>query len=90
MAALYTSQFAHPSIRQRIKPVVEIMAALPSVVVGFIAGLWLASRVETHVVPVLLMVALLLPPSAPRACSSGIACRTACAGGCKPGHGAGA
>jgi phosphate transport system permease protein len=59
MAALYTSQFAHPSIRQRIKPVVEIMAALPSVVVGFIAGLWLASRVETHVVPVLLMVVLL-------------------------------
>ena len=31
------------------------MAALPSVVVGFIAGLWLASRVEREVVPVLLM-----------------------------------
>ena len=59
MAALYTSQFAHPNIRQRIKPVVEIMAALPSVVVGFIAGLWLASRVETNIVPVLLMFALL-------------------------------
>jgi phosphate transport system permease protein len=59
MAALYTSQFAHPNVRQRIKPVVEIMAALPSVVVGFIAGLWLASRVETHIVPVLLMFALL-------------------------------
>jgi phosphate transport system permease protein len=59
MAALYTSQFAHPSIRQRIKPIVEIMAALPSVVVGFIAGLWLASRVETHIVPILLMVAVL-------------------------------
>src|SRR5512145_1903215 len=50
MAALYTSQFAHPSIRQRIKPAVEVMAALPSVVVGFIAGLWLASRVELHLV----------------------------------------
>jgi phosphate transport system permease protein len=36
------------------------MAALPSVVVGFIAGLWLASRVEREIVPVLLMV-LLLP-----------------------------
>jgi phosphate transport system permease protein len=59
MAALYTSQFAHPSIRQRIKPIVEIMAALPSVVVGFIAGLWLASRVEQQLVPVLLMFALL-------------------------------
>lgn len=60
LAALYTSQFAHPTIRQKIKPTVEIMAALPSVVVGFIAGLWLASRVEAQIVPVLLMV-LLLP-----------------------------
>ena len=59
LAALYTSQFAHPTIRQKIKPTVEIMAALPSVVVGFIAGLWLASRVEQHIVPVLLMVILL-------------------------------
>ncbi|MBX7184250.1 MAG: ABC transporter permease subunit [Vicinamibacteria bacterium] len=59
MAALYTSQFAHPSIRQKIKPTVEIMAALPSVVVGFIAGLWLASRVEAQIVPVLLMTVLL-------------------------------
>jgi phosphate transport system permease protein len=59
LGALYTSQFAHPSIKARIKPAVEIMAALPSVVVGFVAGLWLASRVETAVVPVLLMVVLL-------------------------------
>ena len=59
LAALYTSQFAHPTIRQKIKPTVEIMAALPSVVVGFIAGLWLASRVEAQIVPVLLMVVLL-------------------------------
>jgi phosphate transport system permease protein len=35
------------------------MAALPSVVVGFIAGLWLASRVEREVVPVLMMIVLL-------------------------------
>jgi phosphate transport system permease protein len=59
MGALYTSQFMHPSIKARVKPTVEIMAALPSVVVGFIAGLWLASRVERHLVPVLLMTVLL-------------------------------
>jgi len=59
LAALYTSQFAHPTIRQKIKPTVEIMAALPSVVVGFIAGLWLAPRVEEQIVPVLLMFVLL-------------------------------
>jgi phosphate transport system permease protein len=55
MAALYTSQFVHPSIRAKVKPTVEIMAALPSVVIGFIAGLWLSSRVEAAVVPVLLL-----------------------------------
>jgi phosphate transport system permease protein len=55
MGALYTSQFMHPTIKAKVKPTVEIMAALPSVVVGFIAGLWLASRVEKQIVPVLLM-----------------------------------
>ena len=59
MAALYTSQFVHPRIRARVKPTVEIMAALPSVVIGFIAGLWLSSRVEAAVVPVLLLVVFL-------------------------------
>jgi len=59
MGALYTSQFMHPTIKARVKPTVEIMAALPSVVVGFIAGLWLASRVEREIVPVLMMLVLL-------------------------------
>jgi phosphate transport system permease protein len=57
--ALYTSQFVHPKVKAKVKPTVEIMAALPSVVIGFIAGLWLASRVETHLVPVLLLIVFL-------------------------------
>ncbi len=57
--ALYTSQFVHPVIKAKVKPTVEIMAALPSVVIGFIAGLWLASRVEAHLVPVLLLLVFL-------------------------------
>jgi phosphate transport system permease protein len=59
MGALYTSQFMHPSIKAKVKPTVEIMAALPSVVVGFIAGLWLAGRVERNLVPVLLMMVVM-------------------------------
>jgi phosphate transport system permease protein len=59
MGALYASQFMHPSVKAKVKPTVEIMAALPSVVVGFLAGLWLASRVEREVVPVLLMIVFL-------------------------------
>lgn len=44
-AALYTSQFLHKSLKS-IKPVIEIMAALPSVILGFLAGLWLAPLME--------------------------------------------
>ena len=57
--ALYTSQFMHPSYRSKVKPTIEIMAALPSVVIGFVAGLYLAPVVERYLVGVgLLMFAL--------------------------------
>jgi len=59
LGALYVSQFVHPDIRGRIKPTVEIMAALPSVVVGFVAGLYLAPLVERYVVPILLMMVVM-------------------------------
>ena len=59
LGALYVSQFVHPDVRARIKPTVEIMAALPSVVVGFLAGLYLAPLVERHVVAILLMMAVM-------------------------------
>ncbi|MEP9410754.1 MAG: ABC transporter permease subunit [Candidatus Brocadia sp.] len=45
LAALYTSQFLHNSLKI-VKPVIEIMAALPSVILGFLAGLWLAPLME--------------------------------------------
>jgi phosphate transport system permease protein len=54
LGALYTSQFAHPRVRARLKPTVEFMAALPTVVVGLVAGLWLAAFVERHLASVLL------------------------------------
>jgi phosphate transport system permease protein len=44
--AAYTSQFTTPAFRRVIKPVVEIMAAVPSVVIGFLIALWLAPIVE--------------------------------------------
>ncbi len=46
LSALYASQFMHPTLKGVVKPIVEIMAALPSVVLGFLAGLWLAPQVE--------------------------------------------
>ena len=60
LAALYVSEFMHPSVKAYVKPVVEIMAALPSVVLGFLAGLWLAPVLEP-IVPGLFLIPLVLP-----------------------------
>ena len=58
--ALYTSQFMHPSLRNLVKPSVEVMAALPSVVLGFFAGLWLAPLVA-DMVPAIFLMLFVLP-----------------------------
>ena len=60
LGAMYLSQFMHPAYKRYVKPVIEIMASLPSVVLGFLAGLWLAPRVEDEM-PALLLMFLLLP-----------------------------
>ena len=59
----------HPAVKAYVKPVVEIMAALPSVVLGFLAGLWLAPMVE-RVVPGLFLLPLVLPVLHPRGATS--------------------
>jgi phosphate transport system permease protein len=65
MAAVYTAYFMNPLFRQYVKPTIELMGALPTVILGFLAGLWLAPFIEEHlsgfftflvVVPVLVMV----------------------------------
>ena len=48
LGALYLSQLATPGLRNLVKPAVELMAAVPSVVVGFLAALWLAPLLEAH------------------------------------------
>ena len=60
LAALYVSEFMYPVLKGYVKPVVEIMAALPSVVLGFLAGLWLAPAME-RIVPGLFMLPVVEP-----------------------------
>jgi phosphate transport system permease protein len=60
MGAMYASQFMHPKLKAIVKPTVEVMAALPSVVLGFIAGLWLAPRLES-VVPGVFLMPVVIP-----------------------------
>lgn len=60
--AIYTAYFMAPALRRKIKPMIEMMAAVPSVVLGFLAGLWLAPFMQVHLAAILLLV-LLLPIS---------------------------
>ncbi len=41
-AAAYVSHFTSPRVRAWVKPAIEMMAAVPSVVLGFLVGLWFA------------------------------------------------
>jgi phosphate transport system permease protein len=58
-AALFVSQFAPQRLRQLAKPLVELMAALPSVVVGFLAALLLAPLLQRHIVGTLALLVLI-------------------------------
>jgi len=53
-AAAYVSHFASPGLRTWIKPVIEIMACVPSVVLGFLVGLWLAPVIKDGLVALFL------------------------------------
>lgn len=61
MSAIYTSEFLSPQLRSRIKPVIELMASLPSVILGFIAALVLAPLLQQNLCAVLL--ALFIVPT---------------------------
>lgn len=56
LAAIYTAEFMAPKFKAVVKPAVEIMASLPSVVLGFLAALWLAPLIENSFPSVLLLV----------------------------------
>lgn len=60
--AIYTAYFMSPKVRSIVKPTIEIMEALPTVILGFLAGLWLAPLIEEHL-PGILALLLLLPIS---------------------------
>ena len=61
-AAIYTSEFVHRKVRAAVKPMMEMMESLPTVVLGFVAALILAPIVENWVAAVILAF-LVLPLS---------------------------
>lgn len=62
MGAIYTAYFMSPKIRGVVKPTIEIMEALPTVILGFLAGLWLAPFVENNM-PGVFMLMIFIPSS---------------------------
>lgn len=67
MGAIYTGMFMSPQLRGIIKPIIETMAALPSVVLGFLAGLWLAPLLE-KIFPAVVAMVILMPLTVAIAC----------------------
>jgi len=55
-AAIYTSYFADPAVRQYLKPAIEMLEAVPSVVIGFIAAVWMVPIAEEFLLSVILFI----------------------------------
>lgn len=60
LGAIYAAYFMAPRMRQVVKPAIEIMEALPTVILGFLAGLWLAPVLENHL-PAIFILLLFMP-----------------------------
>lgn len=60
LGAIYTAYFMDARMRAYVKPTIEMMGALPTVILGFLAGLWLAPFIEKNL-PGVVMLMLLLP-----------------------------
>ncbi|MFG0730651.1 ABC transporter permease subunit [Photobacterium damselae] len=58
--AIYTAYFMSSKMRRVVKPTIELMEALPTVILGFLAGIWLAPIVEKHL-PGIVMILVLFP-----------------------------
>ena len=50
LAAVYTGEFLPKGVRAKIKPAVEVMAGLPSVVLGFVAAVTFSPFLSEHLV----------------------------------------
>ena len=67
LGAIYTAYFMNAPMRRIVKPSIELMAALPTVILGFLAGLWLAPLVERDLLGVLLCIPIV--PASTLLCS---------------------
>ncbi|MDM7861865.1 ABC transporter permease subunit [Alteromonas sp. ASW11-36] len=55
-SAIYIAYFAHPKVRNKVKPTIEMLEAVPSVVIGFIAAIWLAPLAEQFLIALAIFI----------------------------------
>jgi phosphate transport system permease protein len=48
-AAIYLSEYARPKVRRILKPILELLAGIPSVVLGFFALTWISPQIVQRV-----------------------------------------
>ncbi|WP_141321820.1 ABC transporter permease subunit [Halomonas halmophila] len=60
-AAAHSALFMSPRLRARLRPTLELMEAMPGVVIGFVAGLVLAPWLDNHLALGAVLL-ILLPP----------------------------
>jgi phosphate transport system permease protein len=56
LGAIFAAYFMSPKMRSVVKPSIEIMEALPTVILGFLAGLWLAPWIDNNLAGTLLAI----------------------------------
>jgi phosphate transport system permease protein len=57
-AAIYSREFLHPKVRSVVKPTIEVMASLPSVVLGFLGALVIAPWVESGLTAIICCIVM--------------------------------
>lgn len=58
LAAVYSVCYLAEPLRSRLSNLIELMALFPTVIIGFLAAIWLAPALEQHLLAFLLFVAI--------------------------------
>lgn len=61
LGAMYTANFMSYRMMSLVKPAVEIMGAMPTVILGFLAGIWFAPFAEMHIPGIFCFMILIIP-----------------------------
>jgi phosphate transport system permease protein len=50
-AAIYLAEYARPRVRRALKPIIEVLAGIPSIVIGFFAFAWISPQIVKRIFP---------------------------------------